>query len=228
MAIRKIEAAQQSKGVFPFVSDEELLTRVRDRLKARGARGIIGIGKSFKVMDDDNSGNLDANEFAKALSSYRISTDPKEIEAIFNTFDPDNNGQINYGEFLRGLMGEMNERRLKLVQRAFGIIDKDRSGVLDVTDIKQSYNAKKHPDVLAGKRSEEDILVEFLDTFEAAFSTKNQGKTRDGRVTFEEFTEYYQNISASIDNDEYFEVMMTNTWNLDNKKPVQRAWAGQY
>lgn len=67
MATRKIQAAQQSKGVYSFVSDEELLTKVRDRLKARGARGIIGIGKSFKVMDDNNSGNLDANEFAKAL-----------------------------------------------------------------------------------------------------------------------------------------------------------------
>ncbi len=56
MATRKIQAAQQSKGIFPFVTDEEMLKRVRDRLKARGARGIIGIGKSFKIMDDDNSG----------------------------------------------------------------------------------------------------------------------------------------------------------------------------
>lgn len=56
IATRKIQAAQQSKGIFPFVTDEEMLKRVRDRLKARGARGIIGIGKSFKIMDDDNSG----------------------------------------------------------------------------------------------------------------------------------------------------------------------------
>jgi hypothetical protein len=56
MATRKIQAAQQSKGIFPYVTDEEMLKRVRDRLKARGARGIIGIGKSFKIMDDDNSG----------------------------------------------------------------------------------------------------------------------------------------------------------------------------
>ena len=56
MATRKIQAAQQSKGIFSYVTDEEMLKRVRDRLKARGARGIIGIGKSFKIMDDDNSG----------------------------------------------------------------------------------------------------------------------------------------------------------------------------
>lgn len=28
------------------------------------------------------------------------------------------------------------------------------------------YNAKHHPDVLSGKKNEEEILGEFLDTFE--------------------------------------------------------------
>lgn len=200
---------------------------MRQRIKARGARGIIGIGKSFKIMDDDNSGALDSQEFAKALSSYRISTDPAEHEAIFNVFDPDQNGEINYDEFLRSLMGEMNDKRKALVMKAFKIIDKDGSGLLEINDIKTVYNAKKHPDVLSGKQTEEDILLEFLDTFEAAFATKTGGKTRDGKVTKEEFTEYYSNISASIDLDDYFEVMMNNTWNLDGKKPVKKAWAGE-
>ena len=30
----------------------------------------------------------------------------------------------------------------------------------------------------------------------------------------EEFTEYYANISVSIDNEEYFALMMNNSWNL--------------
>jgi len=62
---------------------------VRERIKARGARGILSLGKSFKIMDDDNSGYLDSEEFAKALKSYRITSDPLEIQAIFDTFDPD-------------------------------------------------------------------------------------------------------------------------------------------
>lgn len=28
------------------------------------------------------------------------------------------------------------------------------------------YNAKHHPDVKTGKRSEDEVLMEFLDTFE--------------------------------------------------------------
>jgi len=29
----------------------------------------------------------------------------------------------------------------------------------------------------------------------------------------EEFIEYYNNVGASIDNDQYFELMMINSWN---------------
>ena len=93
------------------IADEELIDRVRQRIKARGARGILSLGKSFKIMDDDGSGALDNAEFVKALKSYRISSDPLEIEAIFTRFDPDNNGEISYDEFLREIMGPMNQRR---------------------------------------------------------------------------------------------------------------------
>ena len=212
-----------------YTSNEDLIKRVRERIQSRGARGIIGIGKSFKIMDDDGSGSLDAEEFAKALRDYRISNDKMELEAIFDEFDPDDNGQINYDEFLRGVMGEMNPRRVAIVRKAFNVIDADKSGVLDIKDIKGRYNAKKHPDVISGKQTEEDILYEFLDTFEESYSIRNGNtKSRDRSVTTEEFIEYYQNISCSIDNDDYFDLMLTNTWNLNGKPAPKKAWAGEY
>lgn len=42
----------------------------------------------------------------------------------------------------------MNERRVQLVERAFRSIDKNGNGIIEVSDIKNSYNARKHPDVL--------------------------------------------------------------------------------
>ena len=70
-------------------------------------------------------------------------------------FDRDNSGTIDYEEFLRGIRGEMNQFRKDLAIRAFKIMDKDNSNVLDITDIRGTYNAKKHPDVIAGKRTED-------------------------------------------------------------------------
>ncbi len=52
-------------------------------------------------------------------------------------------------------------------------MDKDRSGILNLDDIKQVYNGKHHPDVKSGKKTEDDILMEFLDTFEAHYSIQH-------------------------------------------------------
>lgn len=56
-------------------------------------------------------------------------------------------------------------------------------------------------------------MMEFIETFEIHHNLKNQ-QSRDAKVTLEEFIEYYTNISVSIDNDEYFQVMINNSWNL--------------
>jgi calcyphosin len=41
-----------------------------------------------------------------------------------------------------------------------------------------------------------------------------KSSSSDGKVSVEEFVEYYKNISCSIDNDEYFELMINNSWNI--------------
>lgn len=121
-------------------------------------------------MDDDNSGSLSKPEFFKALNDYRISSDAKEHEAIFKMFDTDNSGSINYNEFVRQIVGKMNARRESITARAFTLMDLNGNGSLEISDIKQRYNAKNHPDVLLGRKSEDDVLYEFLDTFEAHYA----------------------------------------------------------
>lgn len=101
---------------------------------------------------------------------------------LFAIFDRDGSGAINYDEFLRGVRGEMNDFRKRLTDKAFKIMDKDGSGVLEISDIKQTYNAKMHPDVKGGKKTEDEILFEFLDTFEAHHSDNKDDK-RDGAVS---------------------------------------------
>lgn len=51
------------------------------------------------------------------------------------------------------------------------------------------------------------------------------GGVRDRRVTPEEFLEYYNNVSASIDNDQYFELMMINAWRLLGEATRKPAWS---
>lgn len=141
-------------------------------------------------------------------------------------FDINGDGSISYDELMRSVIGEMNPFRKQLVKRAFDKLDRNGNGIIEIDDIKGVYNAKFHPEVKAGKKTEEEVLFEFLDTFELHHSIKHP-QDKDRRITLNEFTEYYNNVSASIDNDQYFELMMTNAWNLNNTS-YKRGWGGEY
>jgi len=105
-------------------------------------------------MDDDGSLTLSMPEFVKAVRDFRMGISEESVPALFNAFDTNNDGTINYDEFLRAVRGPLNDFRRQMVERAFNKIDKDGSGVLDITDIKDTYNASKHPDVIQGKKTE--------------------------------------------------------------------------
>lgn len=45
----------------------------------------------------------------------------------------------------------------------------------------------------------------------------SSSKKKDGKVTLNEFYDYYSNVSCSVDNDEYFALIIKNAWNLDNR-----------
>ena len=53
--------------------------------------------------------------------------------------------------------------------------------------------------------TEEQVLGDFLNLWD---------KSRDGVVTWEEFLDYYKDISVGIDRDDYFELMMRNAWHI--------------
>ena len=164
-------------------------------------------------MDDNNSRSLDKYEFTKAITDYMLGFTEGEIQKLFSYFDFDRSGVIEFDEFIRAIRGPMNPNRKKIVALAFKKLDKDGNGWIDINDIRGVYTANKHPDVLQGKKTEDQILQEFLETFETAHAMRNNDAP-NYVVTKEEFEEYYNNISASIDDDAYFKLMMENAWKL--------------
>ena len=206
-----------------------LLAAFREGVAKRGCRGIMSLRRSFMIADDNNNKEIDKAEFTKLCKDYRIAVDEKDIPKLFDEFDYDKSGSISYDEFLRSIVGEMNDFRMALAKKAFKIMDKDKSGVLNLDDIRGVYNAKFHPDVKKGKKTEDEVLAEFLDTFEEHFNVLNNNKSRDGQISMEEWIEYYNNISMSIDRDDYFELMMKNAWNMDGQMDVnkKKGWSAE-
>ncbi|CAF1078313.1 unnamed protein product [Rotaria sp. Silwood1] len=183
------------------------LERLRAACLARGAQGIKGLSILFRIMDDDKNRKLSFDEFQKGVEEYGLNFSKSDIEQLFRLIDTDHSGSIDYEEFLRKLRPPMNNFRLNLVAQAFAKLDKNHDGQLTVEDLRGVYNVKKHPKYMNGEWSEDQVLRHFLDCFD-------YGRHKDGVVTRDEFIDYYSGVSASIDNDMYFDLMMRNAWKL--------------
>jgi len=95
-----------------------------------------------------------------------------------------------------------------MVKKAFGILDRNGSGVVNINEIAHIYDVSMNPEFLEGKKTKAEILTEFLNNFEGARGNN------DGNVTWDEFVDYYSDLSMSTPSDEYFVKMMESCWQV--------------
>lgn len=56
--------------------------------------------------------------------------------------------------------------------------------------------------------------MEFIETFEAHHGVYDSANSGDSEVTWDEFHEYYKNISFLIDSDNLFKSILKNVWDM--------------
>ena len=134
-------------------------------------------------------------------------------------YDVDGDGNISYDEFLSGLREELSERRVNMVKKAFAILDTDGSGQIKVNDIDGIYDVSMNPEFLEGKKTKNEILTEFLNNFDGARGNN------DGVVTWNEFYDYYSDLSMSTPSDEYFVRMMESSWQIAENEDAETTKA---
>ena len=89
---------------------------------ARGAHGIAGLSRKFRIADDDNSGTLNLAEFSKMSGEHTLGWTPEQTKLMFDHFDKDHSGTIVFDEFLVTIRGQLNDRRRQLVLMAFEVM----------------------------------------------------------------------------------------------------------
>ena len=125
-------------------------------------------------------------------------------------FDRDGSGTISITEFIRQLRGPMPERRQQLIRMAYQVLDRNSDERVTMRELLGIYDCSGHPDVVAQRKTPEQVMQDFSASWD---------KNNDAIITLPEFTDYYADISAGIDDDRYFELMMKNCWRLSVATP---------
>jgi len=187
----------------------DIIQRVRDTLVARGEGSYRGLVRVLRRMDGNGNRKLEAKELEDGLMTYGIHMTKAEKNTLFHYFDQDGDGHISITEFMAGLRPNMSPARLALVKQAFLLLDKNPDGQVTLHELASLYRTDKHPAVLEGTKTPKQVLAEFNDSWD---------KNGDDIVTEAEFISYYKDLSATIDNDQYFELMIRNAWHIAGGK----------
>eukprot|EP00927_Polykrikos_kofoidii_P058511 TRINITY_DN53068_c0_g1_i1.p1 TRINITY_DN53068_c0_g1~~TRINITY_DN53068_c0_g1_i1.p1 ORF type:complete len:189 (-),score=46.22 TRINITY_DN53068_c0_g1_i1:104-670(-) len=185
----------------------EVAAKIAEQLASRGGHSLGGLARQFKIMDDAGDKKLDAGDLKYGLQDFGIEISSDELAEFIAHADSETDGVLTYNEFIVAIRGPMSDDRKAVVDQAYAKFDADGNGFVKIDDIKAVYSADEHPKVISGEMTPDQVFAEFLQAF--------GDKDADGMISQDEWYTYYNTISAGVDNDEEFALIITNAWKLN-------------
>ena len=183
-----------------------VIERLQTRLRKRAGSSMRGFSRTFRILSRRKPNNLlSKTDLEEGLNRIGCKIDPSEMSVIMKCFDRDGNGEVSLTEFLRAVRGPLNTRRKELIYKAFQILDKNSDQTITLDELADKYDTSQHPEVVNQTKTEQEVLNDFKADWD---------KDGDGTITLSEWNDYYADISASIDGDDYFELLIRNAWHI--------------
>ena len=200
------------------------LDKLKNSLIFRGTSLLFSFQRKLSLYDLNHQGLVTLNNFLKIAQAYTINLSQEEAKIIFDLFDKDKKGVINYNELMQAIVGPINTLRQTIIGKVFNIFNKDSNGKVSINEIKVLFNPRGHPELINGKRSEGEIMGEFLDNIESSKEyLENLTGNYDNSFSLDDFVSFYNEVGIGIEDDKKFEFMIYNCWNLNKNVGINMS-----
>ncbi|KAH7724686.1 EF hand family protein [Aphelenchoides avenae] len=200
-ALTETELKQRARRQVDLVSDPA--EKLRYGLLSHGFAGI----KEFARMLRTHGPTVSYGDLTATLELLDVKLPEETVEKAFLKFASSLAATAPYAVVVSAVKPSLNSMRSALVESAFARIDRKGKGVVTSADLKAVYDFRKHPHFMSGAKTREEVFRDFL--INGAFDAH-----ADGKITKEDFVNYYSAVSAGVDGDIYFDHIMRHTWGI--------------
>ena len=194
---------------------------LRNLLAKRGQKSIFIIQRMFYIYDRNQTGEIPFEKLCDIFEIYNMNLTKEEIFEFFNILDKEHKGIIKYNDLIQLLINNISQNREILIKKLFEKFN--TNGFVLINDLKQSFNPTKHPDVLNQIKNEDEIFLDYIDSleiFKEYNGNLNNENVKSGYMSYEDFSNFFKQLSLSILDDKYFDYLINNCWidkNFENK-----------
>ncbi|KAH7831993.1 putative calcyphosin [Monocercomonoides exilis] len=191
-----------------------------------GAKGFVGLYRAMRMKDPKGTMLIEEEDFGWSIRDICSNTFSKEeIAALFDYLDRSGGyidesdevqkkpaiGKVNYAVLLSELAPPMENSRKSVVKNVFQAIDSDGDGVVAAEELKRCFTASSLDSRVArGESSGADNWREFISNFD--FATSDKENAGDILINWDQFEWYYRLISAGIEDDSHFQLLLWSSW----------------
>ena len=204
------------KNKDKFTYSQILLNSLRNFLIKRGNKSIFYLQRMLTNCDTRQNGLITLEQLNNIFRAYNFNIYYYDIKLLFDLFDKNKVGIIQYDNLIKGIVGTMNERRKNIIIKVYDSLNKDLYGYINIKEIKNKYNCYKHPEVIKGNKTHEEVYGDFLECIEIYREyIRNINKGYNDLFSLNEFLEFFEELSMYIIHDNDFENLICNCWDLN-------------
>ena len=197
------------------------LDELKNAIVNRGQKGIFIFQKLLNLYDKNRTGEIAYNKFNELLEIFNITLSKQNINSIFQYYDNGKKGIIKYNDLIIDLIGNINQNRESIIKNVYNNLIRGEGNNISLNDLKQKFKGYNHPDVKSGIKSETEVYYDFLEVIDIFKNYKNNVKLENNDIiTYEDFLDFYKEISLSINDDKVFEDLLFLCWNNNKDKNI--------